>query len=68
MKPILTAIIILLLLSVYWCSDRPTIQRPEWLPGEKEYITQRLKHHGINGCICEGNRCYFYREGRKCWL
>jgi hypothetical protein len=35
---------------------------------DAEYIKQRMKYHGISGCECDGNQCWFYREGVKCRL
>lgn len=35
---------------------------------DERYIMQRMKYHGISGCECDGNQCWFYREGVKCKL
>ena len=58
--------------SVYL--DRPAPQPTSsimrgWLIGEKVWVTERMKYHGIDGCIQgEDGQYYFYRTGKRCKL
>lgn len=62
----------LLTLAIYfallWWILQP-VPRPynyDW-PGKRSVI-ERMKFHGIEGAICEGDQCYFIRDGRRCKL
>ena len=35
---------------------------------EKEYVIQRMKYHGISGCIQDEKGYYFIRDGKRCRL
>jgi hypothetical protein len=66
---------IILLVAIYcglmWMllqpAPKPT-RPPEWSPAEKGWVIHRMQVHGIWGCECDGNNCYFYRNGKKCPL
>ena len=69
------AIVATLFLVAYmlciWLIYPPTI--PRRLPdqptaAEKAWIEQRFRYHGIEACICEGDRCWFIRDGKRCRL
>jgi len=54
--------------------DRPALQPTSpimrgWLAGERVWVIERMKYHGIDGCIQgEDGQYYFYRNGKKCKL
>jgi hypothetical protein len=56
-----------LTLWVLLAADPPKYVQ-DWKPGEKEWVTQRMKYHGIWACIEEKGEHYFYRDGKKCKL
>jgi hypothetical protein len=45
--------------------DPPCIQRTEWSEQEKQYVINRMKYHGISGCIKDETGYHFYRKGKK---
>jgi hypothetical protein len=46
-------------------SRPPTVQLTL---SEKRYFEERFRYHGISGCICEGDACWFIRDGKRCRL
>lgn len=68
------AIVVTLFLVGYmiclWLLFPPTIPRrlPAMTAQEKAWIEERFRYHGIDSAVCEGEVCYFYRDGRKCRL
>jgi hypothetical protein len=46
----------------------PSREIPEWGKEERTWVKERMKYHGISGCITEGKESYFYRDGKKCKL
>lgn len=64
---------IITILAVWLLLWLVILQRPparpydyDW-PG-KQRIVERMKFHGVWGAICEGEDCYFYRDGKRCRL
>jgi hypothetical protein len=39
-----------------------------WTIAEKSWVIQRMKYHGIQGCIRDGKGYYFIRDGNRCRL
>ena len=62
------ALIGIIMFAMLFCA--PIIEREirELTDAEKAYFEERFRYHGIEAAICEGEVCYFYRDGRKCRL
>jgi hypothetical protein len=70
MTPLQKYIVLALLVLAYavlawvmWVPHPPHYDPVSW--PEKKWVVERMKHHGIEGCIWDGERYYFYRDGRK---
>jgi hypothetical protein len=69
-KSLLIAGIIAILIVwaiLYWhlCIPEPVRTYQEITPKEKAYFSERFKYHGIGGCECDGDVCWFVRDGKR---
>jgi|GEM_PF-7133978 len=54
-----------------WLIYPPTIPRqlpPPLTEQEKAQIQERFRYHGIWAAECEGDNCWFIRDGKRCRL
>jgi len=68
---IVATLFLLAYMLILWLIFPPPIPRwqPEPLtPERKAWLQERFRYHGIEAAICEGEVCWFIREGRRCRL
>jgi hypothetical protein len=67
MKKLLWLIFLIFLVWLNFYPEPVRKYRP-FTEVEKQWLTERMKLHGISRCECDGNVCWFIRDGEKCRL
>jgi len=65
-KWLLLALVVYFALYFYQKEPPYRYDHVNWL--EKAEQMRKMRYHGIEGMVCEGNVCWFYRDGKKCGL